>query len=349
MADRPHVAGGDVNTTGHIQAGVLEHTDPLVQERSTFPWEILISPTIRGEYRHRMTYLATPTLILYRERQDTPMRARGLTPANHFTLIVPTRRASDTFYHGAGRHKSGLPCALPREASGFIGQGNEQLVIIALRSSLDSSLTEEQARQLKWADREGLLPVSRRAAECLTSWSERVLRQTCPHPELLAHPLAKQSLEEDLHQFLSSALDNTEPSPAKRPKPALRELAIKRVLEYLRSNDSLELSVPALCRAIGVQQRTLEYSFRASFGISPLGYLRLRRLHAARQHLMTATPNETRVAQIACRYGFFELGKFSAFYSKTFGERPSETLRRYYADSRSVLATEPDQMFAKLV
>jgi hypothetical protein len=50
-------------TTGLVQTGVLVHSDPLVQERSTFPWEILITPTVKGDYRHRMNYLATPSLI----------------------------------------------------------------------------------------------------------------------------------------------------------------------------------------------------------------------------------------------------------------------------------------------
>lgn len=335
MNHRPQDLADRVQT--YSQSGVRVHTDPLVQERTTIPWEILISPTAKGVYRHSMTYLATPSLIVYWERQDTPMRARGLTPADHFTLIVPTRRASDTVYHHAGEHKLGLPCALPREASGFIGEGNEQLVIIAHRSLLDRYLTEEQTRQLNRADRERLLPASKVAVDSLAGWSQRVLRKACTHPEMLEHPLARQTLEEDFHQFLGSALDNSDPNPANRPQPALREVAIRRALEFLRSNNNLELSVPDLCKAIGVQQRTLEYSFRATFGLSPLGYLRLRRLHAARRLLMIATPAELRVAEIACRFGFFELGKFSAFYTKTFGERPSQTLSRHYGEFRSML------------
>jgi len=325
------------HNTGLVQTGVLVHSDPLVQERSTFPWEILITPTVKGDYRHRMTYLATPSLIIYWERQDTPMQARGLTPAHHFTLIVPTRMAPDTVYHHAGQRKPGLPCSLPREASGFIGQGNEQLVIIAHRSLVDRYLTEDQTKQLGCADRERLLPASRNAVDGLSGWAQRVLRQACPCPESLEYPLLRQALDEDFLGFLGSALDNSAPNPVRRPQPALRELAIQRALDYLRSNDNLELSVPDLCQSIGVQQRTLEYSFRDNFGLSPLGYLRLRRLHAARRQLMVATPGEARVADIACRYGFFELGKFSAFYAKTFGEKPSQTLSRQYAEIRSAL------------
>lgn len=324
-----------------VQTGVLVHSDPLVQERSCFPWELLITPTVKGDYRHRMSYLATPSLIMYWESQDTPMRARGLTPAHHLTLILPTRRAADTVYDQAGQHKPGLPCSLPREASGLIGKGNEQLVIIAHRSMVDRYLTEDQAAQLNWADRERLLPVSRGAANGLSGWTQRVLRQVRPCPETLEYPLLRQTLDEDFLRFLGSALDISAPKPARRPQPALRVLAIKRALEYLRSNNELELSVPDLCKSIGVQQRTLEYSFRDNFGLSPLGYLRLRRLHAARRQLMVATPGEVRVAEIACRHGFFELGKFSAFYAKTFGEKPSYTLSRQYPDSVSELAPSP--------
>ena len=319
------------------QAGVLVHTDPLVQERTTFPWEILITPSIKGDYRHRMTYLATPSLIMYRERQDTPMHARGLTPANHFTLIVPTRRVPDTAYYKETVRSMGLPCALPREASGFIGKGNEQLVIIAHRSLVDRYLTEEQLTLLNWADQDHCLPASRSAVDSLSGWICRVLRQARTCPGSLNHSLVQQSLGEDFLHFLGSALDHTAPKPAKRPCPGLRELAIKRALEYLRSTDSTDLSIPDLCHAIGVQQRTLEYSFHDTFGLSPLAYLRLMRLHAARQLLMAGRPGETSVAAAACRNGFFELGRFSVVYARTFGEKPSQTLSRRYADPRSVL------------
>jgi len=50
------------------------------------------------------------------------------------------------------------------------------------------------------------------------------------------------------------------------------------------------------------------------------------RLTQARRALLSAERGT--VTQIAMRFGFLELGRFAVDYRSTFGERPSETLRR---------------------
>jgi hypothetical protein len=49
--------------------------------------------------------------------------------------------------------------------------------------------------------------------------------------------------------------------------------------------------------------------------------------------------HRAKVFHAVLQYGFFELGKFSAFYLKTFGEKPSHTLSRHYPDYRFVLVS----------
>jgi len=62
--------------------------------------------------------------------------------------------------------------------------------------------------------------------------------------------------------------------------------------------------------------------------MSPIRYLLLRRLREVRRALRDADPNMAKVAEIAQRFGFWELGRFAGRYRATFGESPSTTLRR---------------------
>lgn len=62
--------------------------------------------------------------------------------------------------------------------------------------------------------------------------------------------------------------------------------------------------------------------------MSPMAYVRIRRLDAVSRALLALGPEETSVTEIATDHGFFHLSRFAADYRRRFGEFPSETLRR---------------------
>ena len=48
----------------------------------------------------------------------------------------------------------------------------------------------------------------------------------------------------------------------------------------------------------------------------------------ARDELLISRPEDTRVTDIAMRWGFQHLGRFCQIYKRRFGETPTATLRR---------------------
>jgi transcriptional regulator GlxA family with amidase domain len=102
---------------------------------------------------------------------------------------------------------------------------------------------------------------------------------------------------------------------------------IDRVELIARQQAGEQLHIGFLCRSCGVTERTLRNAFRSIRDATPYRYLRERRLAQAREALLRADAGET-VTSIATQFGFMELGRFSVEYRSTFGERPSETLRR---------------------
>jgi len=60
----------------------------------------------------------------------------------------------------------------------------------------------------------------------------------------------------------------------------------------------------------------------------PTVWLRNRRLNAVRRDLLAADPAQVTVAEVAMRWSFWHLGRFSQSYHGLFGEYPKATLKR---------------------
>ncbi len=86
-------------------------------------------------------------------------------------------------------------------------------------------------------------------------------------------------------------------------------------------------TIPEICTAVNVSERTLQYAFRRYVGMTPLAYLRVCRLNRVRSELL-ALGAETTVTTVALRYGFLHLGRFASDYKRLFGESPSRELAR---------------------
>jgi adenylate cyclase len=120
------------------------------------------------------------------------------------------------------------------------------------------------------------------------------------------------------------------PDPCARPAVVPHD--VKKAIEHMRARMDQKVTIADLVRASGVPERTLHKHFRAFVGLSPLGYLRRMRLAAVRQELLAGVENDS-VTEIAARYGFSHLGRFSTQYRQCFREPPSSTLHRALRNS----------------
>ncbi|WP_427026299.1 helix-turn-helix domain-containing protein (plasmid) [Aureimonas ureilytica] len=102
---------------------------------------------------------------------------------------------------------------------------------------------------------------------------------------------------------------------------------VRLVEDYIEENAGKPLTVEDLVAVGGVSSRALFEGFRRFRDTSPLAHLRAVRLRRVREDLLRADAQDT-VTLVATRWGFFQLGRFAALYRETFGETPSETLRR---------------------
>ncbi len=111
------------------------------------------------------------------------------------------------------------------------------------------------------------------------------------------------------------------------PSASVRRRTFERARNFLHEFAGEEIKTMDILRGVGCSSRALSYAFKEHVGVSPMAYLKLLRLNRARRELRVANARETKVADVANRWGFWHLGKFSRDYQTIFGRLPSEDLR----------------------
>ena len=103
---------------------------------------------------------------------------------------------------------------------------------------------------------------------------------------------------------------------------------VSRCREYLEKCLTKPVYLEDLCKASRCSERTVEQAFMALLGITPINYVRLRRLGLVRSTLMSHSTRNGSVKRAALEAGFCDMARFAGDYRRVFGERPSATLRR---------------------
>jgi AraC-like DNA-binding protein len=111
-----------------------------------------------------------------------------------------------------------------------------------------------------------------------------------------------------------------------RPVAAAVPRQVKRAIDYMVANMGQPLDIAEIAREAGVSVRSLQVAFQQFKDMSPLEFLRLLRLRAVREDIMSGADGT--VSDIARRRGFSHMGRFSALYRQAFGEFPLQSIQR---------------------
>lgn len=103
---------------------------------------------------------------------------------------------------------------------------------------------------------------------------------------------------------------------------------VQAAIEFLEQSGRWMVPTLTLCRQVHVSERRLQIAFKNLLGIGPNAYMRYRALQSVHRVLRDAEPDEVIVSDVARLHDFRHLGRFAGFYSATYGEAPSRTLRR---------------------
>ena len=97
------------------------------------------------------------------------------------------------------------------------------------------------------------------------------------------------------------------------------------VRDYIIEHIEEPLQMYKLCQLTNKSVRTIERTFKQVFNLTVREYHSSYRLSLVRQTLIH--DKNISISNVALRYGYFHLSRFSSNYKKLFGELPSQTLR----------------------
>lgn len=162
-------------------------------------------------------------------------------------------------------------------------------------------------------------------------------------PTWLHQPHIEQLVTDDFLPLLISQIPIKRNSQAFL-KPSRRSKLIIRAEQNMLANLDKPLTLKQLAEDLESSSSALSYGFQDLFGLSPMRYLKVRRLNAVRQHLKASEPENCTIAILASQFGFYHANHFTKDYKTMFGELPSETLQNtakvnasrdeYYLESR---------------
>ena len=226
---------------------------------------------------------------------------------------------------------SGSAAVFPAGAPADIEWSSDavQLCLMVPRSTLETELEELLGHDIK-------RPLQLPFHMSLTTPEGRVWRslvslisqELASGGRLLRHPSAGRQLERTLLDVLLLGQAHSHTQELDRPDAPAVPAAIARAVDMLHDRPAEPWSGTVLAGAVHVSLRSLQGGFQKHVGKPPMTYLRDLRLRGIHEELKKATPATTTVEGVAYRWGMLHMGHFAAAYRRTFGEVPSQTLKR---------------------
>ncbi len=106
------------------------------------------------------------------------------------------------------------------------------------------------------------------------------------------------------------------------------DAAILKLQHWLQANGAVDVSLPAMARQAGLEERTLLRRFRAATGLKPTQYCQHLRVGKAREMLEFTTGT---IDHIAWTVGYQDPATFRSLFRKITGLAPSEYRNRFGA------------------
>jgi AraC-like DNA-binding protein len=307
--------------------GTATYTNPDDYQAAIERANLKLTITARADFKACLTWLKLHNLRVLRGCEKSPVIAYISLPSAPAFVSFPTADSSsiwaglelpvgDIVFHSRGERTH--RCTSRKSQWGLVSLPAEELAACA-KALTGTKITLPPVGQV--------LRPSPRAAARLLHLHSRASRLAETRHELIANPEVTRALEQELLHALVSCLTGDEVDGNADTRRHHADIMV-RFEDALTAYAGRKFTMPELCAAIGVPERTLRMCCAEFLGMGPTRYVLLRRLNKARSALLRANPEKASVAEIARRCQFMDPGRFAVTYRTIFGEIPSATLRR---------------------
>lgn len=159
------------------------------------------------------------------------------------------------------------------------------------------------------------------------SYTKFLLEQSIANESLFQSQLVRSEFEDTIFAVLLEKFPHNYSADLKPGYGIGLPKHVSRAYRYIKSHAAESISNADLAALSGVSVRTLHNGFNKFLGMSPQACLRAFRLDRVKSELESA-PGKVHVSQVARKWGFTHMGRFSQEFRRRFNIRPSQVLRR---------------------
>jgi len=293
--------------------------------RNMHGWQFRYDQVSAGAFEGELVAFRSDWMQLARDRSNQAMIKSGMAWKGAITFSIPLSADGPVYCSGHPIHEPSLLVAHGEHLPELHTPQHLDLLSVAIDEYVLEHVLERQGSHFRITD----LPKCYRLGDSsvqaeLAALFEALSGSEQARDALLGHDSIRRGLRDSV---MLHVLELIAPDHAPPLNPTARKRMVDRAREYALSHLDEPLSILDLCNHIGASRRKLQYCFQETLGINPVAYLRALRLNAVRRELRMSTQS-LNVQDVAARWGFWHLSRFSGDYRTLFGETPSQTLRR---------------------
>ena len=292
-----------------LQVQAFSTADVAEQIRATPGWVQHYQQMSPGHFAGLVRYLDLQGVEIYEEQMNTRVEQNFSAPQGSLAFCFD--RSDNALYVLNGESRNI-----------WITPENYQEIAVVFGPEFVKRHALDVARL------EGLFmaPLNSQQNALFSRWLSATLTQLSQTYDPPSREALTQQLLEDCLFILDNACVGLDQGALQRR--AGERAIMKRVGEWAADSPEEHLNLLELSQVAGVSLRQLQHAFKTYTGMAPTQWLRLRRLNSARRELLSRTPTQTTVAEVAMHWSFWHLGRFSSSYRALFKELPSDTLKR---------------------
>ncbi len=306
---------------------VLAFDDPLHYQAAIrgADWEVY--PTKRGKFRAELTQITMNQLWMQSFHCELPQIQTGAVAPNRKVIGFLTEARQPAIYY-RGQELSQHDIVVNTDAMHVRWEGDCRSGGMSLpQEDFDAACQAMTGSQFALPPFKSVVRPSSDLMMRLLNLHKMIGTIAKTTPELFELPEVVRALEQKSIHLMVRCL--TEGAVSATTNGGQRhEAIVARFEEFLEANPNTPLYLPEICAAVGAAERTLRAACEEHFGMGPIRYLALRRMHLVHRALLQADHRSTNVTRMAADHGFWELGRFAGAYLALFGELPSATLQR---------------------
>lgn len=321
------------NTSGDQKMHLVKRTsrDVLEQAESLPFWSQDYTQLDKGSFTGEVSSVTGINVQVFRESMNRAVDQLASAPKDTYVIGLPTIIEGDATWGGEIVQEDSL-ISLDKNAELLFRTAHFSEITAAV---ISAKRLEDYAEEVEGVDLRTvmnnvnpveIIPASI-ANQLLKSLNDGAHYLSKNHKNPNVHHIWRH-YEDNLLSTCLMALLQANDCNTKHYDQRIHRYIVNRVRDLTLTNEDKSLTIGEICLHLNVSRRTLNHAFIRVLGITPVEYMRYVRLHRIRAELQSSFSQNTTIADIAAKWGFWHMSLFARYYRELFGECPSETLER---------------------